>query len=209
MLEINGRFNTTQLAGEIAKVAGISKKKALEVIALYGVIISNEVAKGNMVSIHNLGNFKPIQTAARDGHNPVTLEKIQIDASVRPHLTFAKYFKDKVRSGEVTDISVAMATAEDVDTAPEEEEQQQPVAKKPVASAKVAPAPKVQPTPAKAATVSAAKPAAAKPVAQPAKPAAQAAKVQPARPVAQAAKAAPAAKKPVQVQEEDTDLSEL
>lgn len=93
-------FNTTDLAASIAKHFGMPKAQALRIMSASFTLISNAVARGEIVRLHSFGNFKPLATSERKGRNPQTGEETVIQASIRPHFVASQNFKDKVKDGK-------------------------------------------------------------------------------------------------------------
>ena len=59
-------------------------------------IFKEELSKMNSVSINGFGTFKISERAAREGHNPMTGEKIQIAASKSVSFKAGKDLKETV-----------------------------------------------------------------------------------------------------------------
>lgn len=73
-------MNKTELIDKIAATAGLSKadsKKALEATL---VAIKDALAANDKVSLVGFGTFSVNERPAREGINPATKEKIQIEA---------------------------------------------------------------------------------------------------------------------------------
>ena len=74
-------MNKTRLTAAVAEKAGISKAEAnLYVNAVLGVIADNICEGDNEVAIPDFGRFFVKTVPARQGGNPATGEKIQIEA---------------------------------------------------------------------------------------------------------------------------------
>lgn len=74
-------MNKTQLTAAVAEKAGISKADAnMYVNTVLGVIADNLYEGDNEISIPDFGRFYVKTMPARQGVNPATGEKIQIEA---------------------------------------------------------------------------------------------------------------------------------
>lgn len=87
-------MNKSDLIRDIANNAGITLKDAT--IALDAVIdaITENIKKGEKVQISGFGTFEIKKKPAREGANPKTGERINLDASVTPIFKFGKAYKD-------------------------------------------------------------------------------------------------------------------
>jgi DNA-binding protein HU-beta len=79
-----------------AKMNG-TKKAAEEAVDTVFESISGGLSKGQEVSISGFGTFLVKKRAARQGVNPRTGEKIQIQATTTPKFRAGKGLKDAVR----------------------------------------------------------------------------------------------------------------
>lgn len=59
--------------------------------------IADELAKGESVNINKFGTFKVIETAAREGRNPATGEKLTIAPTKRPKFKASATLKEKIQ----------------------------------------------------------------------------------------------------------------
>ena len=86
-----------ELVAKMAKDAKISKAAAGK--ALNGAIsaITKALKKGDSVTLVGFGTFSVSRRAAREGINPATGEKIQIQAVNVPKFKAGKGLKDAVR----------------------------------------------------------------------------------------------------------------
>ena len=91
--------NKDALVSAIATKTDLSKKAVEGVIESFEEIITDEIRKGNKVTLTGFGTFKVSQRAAREGINPQTKAKIQIPAMTVPKFTAGKALKDAVNSG--------------------------------------------------------------------------------------------------------------
>lgn len=105
-------YNTTDLAGDLAKQFGMPKAQALRVVTATFALIGNAVSRDAVVRLHQFGNFKRLETKERQGRNPKTGEPTTIEASARPHFVASQTLKAKVKSGEQESISAVVAAEE-------------------------------------------------------------------------------------------------
>lgn len=73
-------MNKTELVEAIAKEAGFTKKDITTAIEAMTTVITNELENGGEVKLTGIGTFYVTETAARQGHNPATMEPITIEA---------------------------------------------------------------------------------------------------------------------------------
>ncbi len=78
----NTKVTKTSLVQEIATSLGISKTQAENFLNSFIDIVTNNLKKGNEITITGFGTFKKTVRQARQGVNPQTREKIQIPESV-------------------------------------------------------------------------------------------------------------------------------
>ena len=74
-------MNRAQLAAEISKRTGLSKKEALEAINGAVGAISEALEKGDSVTLMGFGTFWVGERPAREGRNPRTGAKLSIQAT--------------------------------------------------------------------------------------------------------------------------------
>jgi nucleoid DNA-binding protein len=89
--------NKDSLVDAIAVKLDLSKKAVEGVIESLEEIITEEIRKGNKVTLTGFGTFKVSQRAAREGINPQTKAKIQIPAMTVPKFTAGKSLKEAVK----------------------------------------------------------------------------------------------------------------
>ncbi len=89
-------MNKAQLIDVIALKTESKKKDAEAFLDAVVDAISEALAAGDKVQIFGFGNFEVKERAARDGRNPHTGEKIQIEATKHISFTAAKALKDAV-----------------------------------------------------------------------------------------------------------------
>jgi DNA-binding protein HU-beta len=81
----------------LANRGEITKKQAAETLDLVFGTISEELTKGEQISVPGFGKFSVVTRAARTGINPRTKKKIKIKETNAPKFSAAKALKEKVR----------------------------------------------------------------------------------------------------------------
>jgi DNA-binding protein HU-beta len=89
-------MNNTDLAERIAEANSLSKADARKIVDGVFAAIADAAANGDEVAINGFGKFKVKDSAAREGRNPSTGEKMQIAASKKLGFTPAKAVKDRL-----------------------------------------------------------------------------------------------------------------
>ena len=89
-------MNKTDLIAAVAEKTGLTKKDAERVINATVDTITEELVKGEKVSMSGFGIFEVKAREARVGRNPRTKETIQIPATRLPAFKAAKALKDTV-----------------------------------------------------------------------------------------------------------------
>ncbi len=84
------------LVDAMSSAADISKKEAAATLEAFTDKVTQELQKGNKVTLTGFGTFKVSKRAARKGRNPRTGESIQIPARVVPKFSAGKALKDAV-----------------------------------------------------------------------------------------------------------------
>lgn len=74
-----------------------TKKMAQDAVEAVFDTIVKTMAKGEEVAISGFGTFRVANRAAREGRNPMTGEKIQIAASIKPKFRAGKLLKEAVK----------------------------------------------------------------------------------------------------------------
>ncbi len=87
-----------ELVEAVMAAAHIETKKMAQdaVEAVFDTIVKT-MAKGEEVAISGFGTFRVANRAAREGRNPMTGEKIQIAASIKPKFRAGKLLKEAVK----------------------------------------------------------------------------------------------------------------
>jgi DNA-binding protein HU-beta len=89
-------MNKTDLIAVVAKEAEISKKDAEAAVSAVIAAFEDALVAGEKVQIIGFGTFEVKATAAREGINPLTKEKITIPAKKQVKFAAGKALKDKV-----------------------------------------------------------------------------------------------------------------
>ena len=88
-----GRTELVKCIANETKLTKVDAKKALKAIL---TAISSSLQKGEEVKLIGFGTFSVQQSAAREGRNPKTGEKIKIKARKRPVFRAGKELKESV-----------------------------------------------------------------------------------------------------------------
>ncbi len=91
-------MNKADLIAAVAERARIAKTDAASAIDGVFDVIAEALQQGDEVKLVDFGTFSVAESAARQGRNPRTGERIQIAASKRPKFKAGKGLKD--RGGE-------------------------------------------------------------------------------------------------------------
>ncbi len=89
--------NKDALIDVISSKNDLSKKDVERVIETLLDTVTEEIRKGNKVTLTGFGTFRVSARAAREGINPQTKEKIQIPAMTVPKFTAGKALKEAVK----------------------------------------------------------------------------------------------------------------
>ncbi len=90
-------MNKSDLIGEMAEAAGISKSAAGRALDGMADAIAVALKAGDTVSVIGFGTFTVKERAARAGRNPRTGEAIEIAASKTPTFKAGKALRDAVK----------------------------------------------------------------------------------------------------------------
>lgn len=91
------RMNRTELIDIVAEKAELTKAQATRALDAILEGISGSLQKGDPVVLVNFGTFTVKLRAAREGRNPVTGEKIQINEAKVVGFKAGKALKDAVK----------------------------------------------------------------------------------------------------------------
>lgn len=89
-------MNKGELIDQVAAAAGLTKAQAQATVTAITDTISQELAKGNDVTLVGFGTFTVKERAAREGRNPQTGKTIKIAAAKVPGFKPGKGLKDAV-----------------------------------------------------------------------------------------------------------------
>jgi DNA-binding protein HU-beta len=87
-------LNKTELIGEVAGKAGITKKDAEKVINAFLVTVEEGLKTGDKIQLIGFGTFEVRDRQARKGRNPQTGAEIDIPAARVPAFKPGKALKD-------------------------------------------------------------------------------------------------------------------
>lgn len=90
------QMNKGQLVEQIAETAGITKKEALAVLDALTSTITNQLSKGEDVTLVGFGTFGVKKRAARIGRNPRTGDELKIAAATLPAFKAGAFLKKVV-----------------------------------------------------------------------------------------------------------------
>lgn len=89
-------MNKTDLIGQVAQRADVTKKDAEKAVKAVFDIISEGLAAGEKVQVIGFGTFEVRERKAREGRNPRNNQVIQIEASKTPAFKAGKQLKELV-----------------------------------------------------------------------------------------------------------------
>lgn len=92
-----GKFELIDYVADAVKITKVDAQKVVEAV-LDG--ITDALKKGEDVRLIGFGSFAISKSAAREGRNPRTGEKIKIAASNRPVFRAGKELKDSVNKSK-------------------------------------------------------------------------------------------------------------
>ena len=84
------------LIAQVAEKTGLTKKDSEKVVTAVLDTITENLAKGEKVSLVGFGMFEVKERAERMGHNPKTGEPMKIEASKAPSFKAGKALKEAV-----------------------------------------------------------------------------------------------------------------
>jgi DNA-binding protein HU-beta len=90
-------INKSELVDAVASKTDLSKKDVTTVIETLLDKVTEELRKGNKVTLTGFGIFKTSKRAARVGRNPQTGASIKIAAATVPKFSAGKGLKDAVK----------------------------------------------------------------------------------------------------------------
>lgn len=89
-------MNKAELVTAMAEKAELSKKDSEKALKAFEEVITEQLVSGEKVQLVGFGTFDVAERAAREGRNPQTNEKMQIEASKAPRFKAGKALKDAV-----------------------------------------------------------------------------------------------------------------
>ena len=91
-------MNKTELIDSMAAKTGLTKKNAEAALNAFVETVSEELTKGEKVSLVGFGTFEVSERPEREGRNPQTGETMKIAASKAPKFKAGKALKDQVNA---------------------------------------------------------------------------------------------------------------
>ena len=86
----------TELVAAVAAKSNLSKKDAEESVKAFTEVITEELKKGEKVTLVGFGTFEVSERAERTGRNPQTGAEMKIAASKAPKFKAGKALKDAI-----------------------------------------------------------------------------------------------------------------
>ena len=103
-------MNKAELINVIAEKVGVTKKQAEDMVECLVETVTNELKKGEEVTIAGFGQFLAKRRAGRMGVNPQRpTEKIQIPSVTVPKFKAGKGLKDALKAAHAADPVAAPA----------------------------------------------------------------------------------------------------
>jgi len=87
----------SELIEKVATQTDLSKKEVATVLESFLDTVTEEMRKGNKVTLTGFGIFQTSKRAARQGRNPQTGESIKIPATTLPKFKAGKGLKEAVK----------------------------------------------------------------------------------------------------------------
>ena len=91
-------MNKAELVAAIAEKTELSKKDSEKALKAFIDVVTEELIKGEKVSLIGFGTFEVSERAAREGRNPQSGEPMKIAASKAPKFKAGKALKDMVNA---------------------------------------------------------------------------------------------------------------
>ncbi|MBM7835755.1 HU family DNA-binding protein [Clostridium sardiniense] len=89
-------MNKKELIGRMAEKSGSTKKETEVALKAFVESVEEALENGERVQLVGFGTFETRERAAREGHNPLTGEKMHIEAKKAPAFKASKTLKEKV-----------------------------------------------------------------------------------------------------------------
>ena len=90
-------MNKAEFIAKMAEAGELTKKDAAKALDALLSIIEEELRNGNSVNMLGFGKFSVTQRNARIGHNPKTMEKVEVPAKKVPKFKFSPIFVEAVK----------------------------------------------------------------------------------------------------------------
>lgn len=87
----------TDFIKAVAEKAGVGQKEARLIVDTALDVITEELTRGEKITLTGFGTFEVRERAAREGVNPQTREKIQIAATNTPGFSASTSLKEAVK----------------------------------------------------------------------------------------------------------------
>ena len=91
-------MNKTELIAAVAEKTGLKKTESGKAVDAVVAAITEELKKGDKVTLIGFGTFETRSRAARTGRNPQTGKEIEIKASKAPAFKAGKALKEAVNA---------------------------------------------------------------------------------------------------------------
>lgn len=91
-------MNKDELATQVAKSAGVTKKDTSKVINALMEVITEELESGGEIKLIGFGRFTTTKRGSRKGFNPQTKEPIEIPEVTIPKFTAGRLLKEAVKA---------------------------------------------------------------------------------------------------------------
>lgn len=91
-------MNKTELIAAVAEKTGLKKTESGKAVDAVVAAITEELKKGDKVTLIGFGTFETRSRAARTGRNPQTGKEIRIKASKAPAFKAGKALKEAVNA---------------------------------------------------------------------------------------------------------------
>lgn len=87
-------MNKGEFIKAMADKAGFTQKDAAAAYDAFVSTVTDALKAGDKVQLIGFGSFELKEVAAKEGINPQTKEKVQIDACKKPVMKFGKAYKE-------------------------------------------------------------------------------------------------------------------
>ncbi len=91
-------MNKAELVAAIAEKTELSKKDSEKALKAFIDVVTEELIKGEKISLIGFGTFEVSERAAREGRNPQTGKTMQIAACKAPKFKAGKQLKDALNN---------------------------------------------------------------------------------------------------------------